>query len=84
MESTRNKRTSIKEQFYEKLESDDNENVEVKKDLENTNKYKVRVIEAEINSGLYFQTLIYYNFYAAIVIFLFEIATTSFKVSFLS
>ena len=51
-----------------------------KTDLNITNKYKTRIIESEINSGLFLQILIYYNFFSAIICFLFEIVAITFKV----
>ena len=46
----------------------------------NSNKYKTRIIEAEINSGLFLQILLHYNIFAFIIIFSFQIITTSYKV----
>lgn len=52
-----------------------------KTDINMTNKFKTRIIESEINSGLFLQVLIYYNFFSAIICFLFEIVAITFKVS---
>lgn len=45
-----------------------------------TNKFKVRVVESEINSNLFFQTLLYYNSLYSIICFCFQIISVSFKV----
>lgn len=53
---------------------------QVLNDARNTNKYKTRIIESEINSGLFLQILIHYNFYASFICFSFQIFANSFKV----
>lgn len=46
-----------------------------------TNIFKTRVIESEINSSLFLQVLLYYNFWYSIVCFAFQLVSVSFKVS---
>lgn len=53
---------------------------EPEKDVNKTNLYRTRIVETEINSGLFFQQLIHYNYYATIIFFAFQIFSISFKV----
>jgi hypothetical protein len=65
---------------YNYLKPPNNENK--KEDLQiKSNLHKTRIIEAEINSGLFLQILIYYNIFSSIITFAFQIFTISFKVN---
>lgn len=55
--------------------------IEAEKDVNKTNLYRTRIVETEINSGLFFQQLIHYNYYATIIFFAFDICSIAFKVS---
>lgn len=52
----------------------------LKQESNKTNKFKTRIIEAEINSGLFLHILIYYNIFSTAIIFFFQIFTWTFKV----
>ena len=55
----------------------------IREQASKTNKYKIRIIESEISSNLFFQILIYYNSFYSVICFCFQIFSLSFKVIYL-
>jgi hypothetical protein len=69
---------------YNYLKSPNNENKREDTLQIKSNLHKTRIIEAEINSGLFLQILIYYNIFSSLITFAFQIFTISFKVNILN
>ncbi len=71
------------EETYDDLEEEKKkleEEMEEMDELELSNKYKTRIIDAEINSNLTLQILIYFNFCYFFVCFALEISSISFQI----
>lgn len=61
---------------------DDQERINKKiNEMNKTNLYKSRIIHTEINASLIFQSVLHYNFYYAILNFLIQIFSNSYKVN---
>jgi hypothetical protein len=70
------------EETYDDLEEEKKkleEEMDEIDELELSNKYKTRIIDSEINSNLYLQILMYFNFCYYLVCFALEISSISFQ-----
>jgi hypothetical protein len=85
MESTRKKNSyqyinnTDSDRTRDELTEENNENKK-RKELLNTNLYKSRIIDTEINSSLILQMLLYYNFFYSIMCFNLQLISTAYKV----